>query len=460
MSPPTATNPLRAASLLQRMADALPTHPRGDTTSDLSSSHEALALFAHACMAALGFRLLGFDEDAPDEAGCRALAPRLPARWNASFNTYSFVYAHAQSALRFVVRVDRLGAKAEIRGLAAGDDRIARLELVIRDFVSSAALPVRIALVGGDAAADARRRRSSAGNASRRGSGGVGGGGEGDVEASNNTTESTSSGEIEEDRSDLPQKLRDVMISEARVADLASLIKVQIVQKLLPSLQKEGYEEEASPDDRAAREDADETGRRGPPRQPPSGGGGGIPGLPQPARPYPFDDPLDPQPRNPTVPSGDFPPPGFEDPYDINRPPRGSAGVPQPLGGGGRTPFGNIGQDDLNPPPLGPRDPFHPGGGLAGPGLPRPGGGRGMHPTFDDPLFGGGGGFGGIGGGDDLDDLQVPPGARYDPLGPGGLPRLGGRGGGRGGGGNWPFGGGGGGGSGGGFGGFGGGDII
>lgn len=453
MAPPTSTtNPLDPTAVLQRMADALPTHARGDTTSDLSSSHEALALFAHACMASLDFRLLGFDEDQPDEAGCRAVAPRLPARWNASFNTYSFVYAHAQSALRFVVRVDRLGGKAEIRGLAVGDDRIARSEVVIRDFVSNAALPVRIALVGGSS--------GGGGGNSRRGSSTSGAGGDADLAGDNTeNTESTSSGELEEDRSDLPRKLRDVMISEARVADLANLIKVQIVQKLIPSLQKEGYEEE-SPDDRAARDDADETGRRGGPRHPqiphPLPGGG----EPRPAQPYPFDDPLDPQPRNPIVPAGDFPPPGFEDPYDINRPPRGS-GVPQPLGGGGRTPFGNIGEDDLNPPPLGPHDPLRVGGGGGGGlgGLPRPGGGRrGMHPSFDDPLFGGAGGVGGFGGGgDDFDDLQVPPGARYDPLGPGGVPRLGGRGRGRGGGG--PFGGGSGGGFGG-FGGFGGGDII
>jgi hypothetical protein len=45
------------------MADALSTHKPNDTTSDLSSSHEALALFTHACMVSLGFRLLGFDED-------------------------------------------------------------------------------------------------------------------------------------------------------------------------------------------------------------------------------------------------------------------------------------------------------------------------------------------------------------------------------------------------------------
>jgi hypothetical protein len=40
-----------------------------------------------------------------------------------------------------------------------------------------------------------------------------------------------------------------------------------------------------------------------------------------------------------------------------------------------------------------------------------------MHPTFDDPLFGGRGGQrGGY-------DPQAPPGARYDPVGPGnGLP--------------------------------------
>ncbi len=68
----------------------------------------------------------------------------------------------------------------------------------------------------------------------------------------------------------------------------------------------------------------------------------------------------------------------------MNRPPR-----PGPGFGGGRNPV-NIGENDLYPPGLGPHDPlrgsFGPGGGL-----PRPGGGGGMHPTFDDPMFGGGG---------------------------------------------------------------------
>jgi hypothetical protein len=58
-----APDPLDVDSILQHMADALPTHQKDDTTSDFSSSYEAIALFSHACMTAVGFRLLGFGED-------------------------------------------------------------------------------------------------------------------------------------------------------------------------------------------------------------------------------------------------------------------------------------------------------------------------------------------------------------------------------------------------------------
>lgn len=57
-----ASDPLSAASILKHMAEALPTHEKGDTTSDLSSSYEAIALLGHACMTAVGFRILGFSE--------------------------------------------------------------------------------------------------------------------------------------------------------------------------------------------------------------------------------------------------------------------------------------------------------------------------------------------------------------------------------------------------------------
>ncbi|KXJ95131.1 PI31 proteasome regulator N-terminal-domain-containing protein [Microdochium bolleyi] len=375
-----ATGPLSPSAVLRHMADALSTHQHGDTTSDLSSSHEALALFVHACMTSLGFRLLGFDEDKHDEAHCHSIAPRLPANWNASFNTYAFVYNHHDSsAAQFVIKVDRFGGKAEIRGIAQGSDTIARAEVVIKDYISNAALPLRITLDDDGA----------------------------------------------EDRTDLPQKLRDVLVSNGQISALAHLINAQVVQQLLPGSQPDKAAEQADtseqeelPDDRAAREHAQDTNHRGPSDPQPD-----MPDLtPKPANPYPFKDPLDPPPR-PPVPAADFPPPDFEDPYDINRP-RGGG----PLHTGPRSPFGGVGADDLNPPPLGPglHDPLRPGAGGGWGGLPG-GGHRGMHPTFGDPMFSGGQG----GGPEGLDfDPQVPPGARFDPVGPFGGPpsgRMGGR---------------------------------
>lgn len=56
-------HPLSPQSILQSMVEALPTHAPGDTTSDFSSSYEAIALFCHACMVNLDFRLLGLTED-------------------------------------------------------------------------------------------------------------------------------------------------------------------------------------------------------------------------------------------------------------------------------------------------------------------------------------------------------------------------------------------------------------
>ncbi|RMJ26488.1 hypothetical protein PHISP_02639 [Aspergillus sp. HF37] len=181
---------------------------------------------------------------------------------------------------------------------------------------------------------------------------------------------------------DLASSLRDVFISTPRLNDLIGLFKINVIQKLAPGLYKEGYEEPA----RAIRENrVEERPQYDPLRD-----------EPQPARPYPFDDPLAAAPRRP--PAGDFLPPGFENEYEINRPPRGY--VPD----GGRNPL-NIGARDLYPPGLGPNDPLR---GTMGPGF----GGGGMHPTFDDPLFGGRQGGGGY-------DPQAPPGSRYDPVGPG-----------------------------------------
>ncbi|KAJ4352934.1 hypothetical protein N0V85_009623, partial [Neurospora sp. IMI 360204] len=318
--------PLSPDTILSNMAAALPTHAKDDTTSDLSSSLDAVALFVHAAMISVGFRLLGFSEDSkPEEqAECQSLAPRLPGTWNRSLSSHCFVYAHEQSSMRFVIRVDRMGSKIEIRGLGVGDERIARVEVTTRDFVSAAALPIRITI--------------------------------------------SDDGKGEEDRSDLPEKLKKVFISDERIADLASLLKINIIQRLVPGLQKEGYQEE-NPDDRAPRQDADDAGRRaGGSRNPPPM----MPEpMPQPAQPYPYPHDLDPPARRP-IPAGDFPPPDFEDEYEINRHPRG--GLPGLVGGpnpGGRSDYG---RSDLYPAGLGPDDPIR--GSFAPPfgGLPRPGG--------------------------------------------------------------------------------------
>ncbi|KAJ5097937.1 Proteasome Inhibitor PI31 [Penicillium argentinense] len=184
--------------------------------------------------------------------------------------------------------------------------------------------------------------------------------------------------------------VHNVFISSARLVDLIGLFKINVIQKLAPGLYKEGYEDT----NRARGARPEEAPRHDPLRDD---------SLPQPARPYPFDDPLAAGPRMPNPP--DFAPPGFEDEFEIRRPPRG---YPQGLGGG-RSPY-NIGDRDLYPPGMAPHDPLR---GPMGPGF---GSGGGMHPTFDDPLFGG------PGGGSGVYDPRAPPGARYDPVGPGDPP--------------------------------------
>lgn len=240
------------------------------------------------------------------------------------------------------MKVNRLGGKAVVFGMAVGDDKTTNFDLVVKDYISESQLPVNL--------------------------------------AEDASTEDTK------------KALQDLFISVGRLSDLGSLLKTSVIQKLAPRLHKEGYEEEQQQDDRGERYQPRQGEPRGPRRPEPN--------EPEPARPYPFDDPLHAPPRGGQRPLPE-PIPGFEDEYEINNRPRGRDD---------RFPTG-IGHNDLYPPGLGPHDPLRP---HLGGGLPRPGGmGGGMHPTFDDPLFGGrGGGPGGY-------DPSAPPGARYDPVNPG-----------------------------------------
>lgn len=227
-----------------------------------------------------------------------------------------------------------------INGIGLGDDKVHTLDFPIRDFVSQSSFPFTLA--------------------------------------------------TNDDQDHQARSIQDLFISTGRIADLGSLLKLNIIQKLAPSLHKEGYEDSSQTDSQTGSsadqplvqpdpgpEPSNQSEMRDPIRDD---------RLPPVAQPRPLHDPLPALPRRP-FPTGEFPPPGFDDEYEMNRPPGSgrSYGERRPL---------NIGERDLYPPGLGPHDPLR-GGGFG----PSGGMGGGMHPTFDDPLFGGAGG--GPGGYDD-----------------------------------------------------------
>ncbi|KAF4986504.1 hypothetical protein FGRMN_10816, partial [Fusarium graminum] len=225
---------LSVDAILGGMADALPTHSPSDDSSDLASAYEVIALLIHSYLSALGFKLQGFDEDKKlPIAECDSLAPRLPSQWNSGFGSYSFFYSHKQSAMSFSIRVDRMGKKVEVRGLAVGDDNIRRFERSVSEVVDTKKLPIRITI-------------------------------------RNN----------QEDRSDLVEKLRNVFLSEQAVVDILHDLKVNIVQKLVPKLQSDGYVETAEAESNAHSERRAQEAQN--PNRPFRGNPDPYPSIPQP----------------------------------------------------------------------------------------------------------------------------------------------------------------------------------
>ncbi|SMR58712.1 unnamed protein product [Zymoseptoria tritici ST99CH_1E4] len=334
-------NVLSGAYLSRVMVASLPT----DVSPHLKTPADAIALGTHASMLAVGFRLVGLGEDHRIEAQSDSKETQpLPSEWNAQNGGYAFRYKHQQSSMEFLVKISRMGSKIVVNAMGLGDDRTCTFDLKATDFVSEGNLPL--------------------------------------------TIEGTNKDEAD-------KKVIDTFISVGRLSDLGSLMRVKLIQKLVPSLNKEGYEEEQETSSSSTREPApgreDNRPRRDPLRE----------DRDPLAQPYPLHDPLA-QPRRPRGPLPE-PIPGFEDEFEVQRPPRG---IGQPGG------YPRIGDRDLHPQGLGPNDPFR--GGM-GPGFGGGMGGGGMHPTFDDPLFAGQGGRGGG------YDPQAPPGSRFDPpFGPGG----------------------------------------
>lgn len=186
------------------------------------------------------------------------------------------------------------------------------------------------------------------------------------------------------------QPLVNCFISSARVQDFVGLYKLKILQKLLPGLQKEGYQERV---ERFALFLVD------------LGGDSLI---------HPTTSSNAPAAEGRPSASRDRPPPERVGPPP--QPFNPSARDYDPLRIGPRIP--NVGRSDLDPIP---RNPFAPpslfgddGDGMyVGPN----------HPLFRDrlgPASGGiGGGRGPWGGDGFLPPMGAPPGARFDPIGPG-----------------------------------------
>lgn len=266
--------------------------------------------------------ILTVSSEAASEAGN---TKPLPLVWNESKSDFAFRYKHSQSALEFLVKIGRLGGKAVVNGLGLGDDKVHTFDVAIKDFLSETSFPF--------------------------------------TKAAND---------------DDQQSIRDLtnlFISAARVADFASLFKINIIQSLTPGLQKEGYTESAQSTSQQSRDPAGreqerhtrEDSRRQPPMSDP---------VPPAAQPRPFHDPLSAGPRRPMP----DPMPGFDNEYEI--------GLPGRSGGFGGLDMPTSGERDLYPPGLGPHDPLRIGPMGGG----RRGGGGGMYPAADDPMFGGMGG--------------------------------------------------------------------
>jgi len=430
------------------MAKVAPLHPANDSTPDITEAHEIIALFVHSCLINQGFHLCSFDPADVNGMCCDvtcasyvgavltskglgtddgdSLAP-LHHDWNNS-SVVTFVYLRPGSAKVAVVHIE-----------SAKDD------FVIEGWTK-----------GCDATKHYLTHKTS--------------------KFINESFETM----FTDDRPALARCFVQAMVSKATAQVLAQDVQDKIILPLIHESQRDDLEDwevidkdsgtprkpgqkrqPEFPDELPKDETKEETlsAQNAAERQPASQNESSnhqespfhieSPVVSRGLRDDSVMAPPDPFGTRPSrgMPSNDLLPPGFEDPLSMYGNPRanaGGSGFP-----GGQHPFA-IGGSDLYPAGLDPNSGMRPyfGPGV-GPGAPGGHMGGGMHPTFDDPLFGGrqpGG----------QPNPQQPPGARWDPLGPPG-PNFGGPGGMGGPGGR--FGGGSGGGFGGGFGGFGGGII-
>ncbi|KAJ3818621.1 PI31 proteasome regulator N-terminal-domain-containing protein [Lentinula raphanica] len=336
----TSQNILDPSALIALIPTLLPPANRS-----IQTPQDALAVLSHAILTSLGFRLIGVDETSitNDNASKNV----LPDAWNAHGpGGYTFKYRHEQSSLEFVVKLGKLGRRTVVNAIAVESDKTTTLDISTDDFTSPASFPYTFS-------------------------------------------------PSDSDHTQTP--LVHVYISSFRITDFVSQFKLKIIQKLVPGLRKDGYQEEVDVEDKSAT-----ATNRNPSTS-----------TANPPRTIPRYDPSN-------------------DEFPMRLPPRSpSSHIPSnnPL---------EIGRRDLDPIPAGSFQPP--------PLFPPSNSGDGMFVGPDHPIFGGrrsgqGGllgpfGPGGIGqgsprgpwGGDGfLPPMGAPPGARFDTVGPfGGNPFPGG----------------------------------
>ncbi|KAF9899264.1 hypothetical protein BX616_003131 [Lobosporangium transversale] len=351
------------ASETNTEASSTASEPQNVPITILSSPYEGLAALSHALMTAVGFRLVGLGEDDTLEPSRKSIedlskANELPERWNTSKESYSFRYTHSNSQLTYLIKCMRLAGKLVIHGTTIETNKICSLELDVKDFTSPSYFPY------------------------------------------------TTATDLSRD------PLWNAFLSRSRTNDLIGQFKIKMIQQLIPGLSKPGYQEEQpatntnTNTDTSTSSRGDSSGNSS--STPTSGGPAGYgPGIYR-------DDPSTfpgigggvPLPGRP----GFVPrPPIFGDPFSAEDPDSmGFGGGLGGFGGGRHNPF-EIGRSDL--------DPFagrHGGGGFGGGGMvvgPN-------HPMFGRPAPGPSSGSGIYGGPQPLPRGSVPPGARFDPIGP------------------------------------------
>lgn len=198
--PPAMSDPLDPSALIQRLPSLLP-----DGQEHLSSQYDAFAALLHTIMINVGFRLVGLDDSSPAEEVANG---KLPEGWNRTGpESYAFRYKHEQSSLVFFLKIVKLGNRLLVHGIALEvrnhhhpyvtlvtnrivvdqSDKTETLDVLASDFLSPSYFPA-----GPDSG-----------------------------------------------------PLVQGFISSARISDFASQYKIKILQKLVPGLRKEGYQEQA-----------------------------------------------------------------------------------------------------------------------------------------------------------------------------------------------------------------------